>query len=276
VLRDAHLDEKGVLVFSMFSEPGARSTILANGRPQPYFPVAARKYRFRLLNSANERVFRLSLGGVELTQIASDGGLLPAPVPRTELLIGSAERMEVVVDFSRYPIGTQLVLTDAETGPVLRFDVVRHAQDDSRVPAQLRPLPVLPPATTVRDVDLSFDLSGEMPVGLVNGKAFNPDHVDFTVKRGATEIWRVINGDGAIGAPHTFHMHLVQFQVLDRGDKPLWPSDVGRKDTVQVPPGESVRVKATFSRDFVGRYVYHCHFLEHSALGMMAQLEVVS
>ncbi len=90
--------------------------------PVPRFPVAARKYRFRLLNGADERIFELDLGGAEMIQIGTDGGLLPAPVPRTRLSIGSAERVDVVVDFSGYPVGSKLVLSDA-TGPVLRFDV---------------------------------------------------------------------------------------------------------------------------------------------------------
>jgi len=272
LLRDAEFQDNGELV--VFQDPANRTTILANGKPQPYFPVAARKYRFRLLNGATERIFRLNLGGAQMTQIASDGGLLPAPVPRTELTFGSAERVEIVVDFSRYPVGTQLVLADATAGPVLRFDVVREAPDRSRVPDRLRPLAALPPATFTRDVALSFDLSGSLPVGLVNGQPFDPSRVDFRIKRGTTEIWRIYNGDTAIDLAHTFHMHLVQFRVLDRDGKPPTADDAGRKDTIVVPAGSTVRVQATFT-DYLGRYMYHCHFLEHSSLGMMAQMEIV-
>ncbi|WP_433251787.1 multicopper oxidase family protein [Streptosporangium sp. CA-135522] len=270
MLRDALFDADGGMVFG--GNPAERGTMLANGKPQPYFPVAARKYRFRLLNSATERTFLLNLGGAEMTQIASDGGLLPAPVPRTEIRLSSAERVEVVVDFSRYPVGTQLVLSDGVT-PLLRFDVVRRAVDFSRVPDRLRPLPVPPPATVMREVTLGFDMAGA-PVGLVNGKTFDPNRVDFQVRRGTTEIWNITNKDSEFGFTHNFHMHLVQFQVLDRDGRSPSPDDAGRKDTVLVPPGTSVRVQATFA-DYLGRYVYHCHFLEHSSLGMMAQMEIV-
>jgi spore coat protein A len=272
MLRDCRLDANGGLVYAPV--PTGRTTILANGVVTPHFPVAARKYRFRFLNGALERTFRLTLGGAELTQIASDGGLLPAPVRRSEIVLGSAERTDVVIDFSGQPIGAQLVLYDV-SGPVLRFDVTRHAADRSRVPAQLRPLPALPPATVERDVAMKFDLSNPTaPVGVVNGQAYDPNRVDFQIRRGTTEIWRIRNDDTMLGLPHTFHLHLEQFRVLDRNGAPPNPDDAGRKDTIFVAPGETVRVQVTFT-DYLGKYVYHCHYLDHSALGMMGQMEIV-
>jgi FtsP/CotA-like multicopper oxidase with cupredoxin domain len=269
VLGDAFIDADGTLIYDT---PDTRTTLLANGKQQPYFPVAARKYRIRLLNGATERIFRLNLGGEVMTQIGSDGGLLPAPVLHTELLLSSAERMDLVIDFSRYPIGTQLVLADT-TGPLMRFDVVRTAADRSRVPDQLRALPAMPRASVERDIALTFDVSGD-PTGLVNGRPFDPSRVDFQIKRGTTEIWKIYNGDGQFNADHNFHMHLVQFRVLDRDGAPPFPTDAGLKDTVPIPPDTSVRVQATFT-DYVGRYVFHCHFLGHSRVGMMAQMEIV-
>ncbi|HEX6358891.1 multicopper oxidase family protein [Actinophytocola sp.] len=272
MLRDAELDANGALVYP--SHPPNRTTILANGVVTPNFPVAARKYRFRLLNAANERTFSLSLGGAALVQIGSDGGLLPAPVVRSEIVLGSAERADVVIDFSGHPIGSHLVLYDV-SGPVLRFDVTRAAPDPSVVPAVLRPLPALPPATVERDIAMKFDLSGAEPVALVNGRPYDPNRVDFRVKRGTTEIWHVRNDDVEFGIPHTFHLHLEQFRVLDRNGAPPSLDDAGRKDTIFIAPGETVRVQVTFT-DHLGKYVYHCHYLEHSALGMMAQMEVVA
>jgi spore coat protein A len=271
LIRDGQFDATGALVLGGQAN---RTTILANGKPQPYFPVAARKYRFRLLNGANQRVLRLTLGGAEMTQIASDGGLLPAPVTRTGLLLGSAERVEIVVDFSRYPVGSSLILADEVAGPVLRFDVVRQAPDRSRVPDLLRPLPPRPPATVTRDVVLSVDLSGTVPVGLVNGKPYDPNRVDFQIKRGTTEIWRITNADSQPAIPHTFHLHLQQFRVLDRDGNPPWAGDAGLKDTIFVPPNTSARIQTTFT-DYLGRYAHHCHFIEHSSIGMMAQMEII-
>ncbi|WP_329044077.1 multicopper oxidase family protein [Amycolatopsis sp. NBC_01488] len=271
MLRDALLDENGQLVYTV--HPPERTTILANGVVTPHFPVARRKYRFRFLNSATERVFRLKIGGVDMTQIASDGGLLPAPVPRSELVLGSAERADVVIDFSQVAIGTQLVLYDV-SGAVLRFDVTRDADDRSRVPATLRPLPSLAAAAVDRVLSMKFDLSGPEPIGLINGQTFDPNRVDFQVKRGSTEIWELHNDDVELGIPHTFHVHLEQFRVLDRGGKPPSLDDAGRKDTVFLAPGEPVRIQVKFT-DYLGKYLYHCHYLEHSVHGMMGQVEIV-
>lgn len=272
MLREALIDSTGTLVFGSEDPPNA---LLANGKATPFFPVAARKYRFRLANSGVHKVFNLNLGGAEMIQIASDGGLLPAPVSRTELRIASAERQEIVIDFSRYPVGTSLVLGDTD-GPVLRFDVVRTAPDTSRVPSTLRPLPPMPPATMTRDISLSFDVSGPEVTGDINGKPFDPNRVDIQIRRGTTEIWNVRNADPVeFEVEHPFHLHQVQFRVLSRnGNQPPGPDDMGRKDTVLLPSTEWATIEATFG-DYLGRYVYHCHFLGHSQLGMMAQMEII-
>ncbi|KOX03134.1 multicopper oxidase family protein [Micromonospora sp. NRRL B-16802] len=270
-LRDSLFAEDGTLVWNQ-ADPFSRTTLLANNRHQPYFPVAARRYRLRLLNASTHRTFEVHANGATLLQIGGDGGLLPAPVPRTSILLGSAERAEVVIDFSGNAIGDQVFLADATGGPLVRFDVVRRATDSSRVPPQLRPLPPMPRATAERLFVMRVD-----PVtfaSLINDKAFDPARVDTTITRGTTEIWKIVNGDAGLNLEHTFHMHLAQFRVLDRDGAPPSPGESGFKDTIYVRPGESVRVQATFD-GFVGRYLYHCHMLDHSAFGMMGQMEVV-
>ncbi|WP_260474361.1 multicopper oxidase family protein [Streptomyces sp. WAC 04229] len=265
---DVQLDADGTLIWGF---PHDRNHVVVNGKIKPYFPVAARKYRFRFLNATNEGTYTLSLAQGKITQIGSDGGLLPAPVPRSSVTLSSGERADLVIDFTGIPVGTSVMLSDSTKGEVLRFDVMSTAADADRIPARLRPLPALPRATVQRDVSLKFDFSGE-PVPLINGKPWDPDRVDFTVKRGTTEIWTVHNDDADLD--HNFHLHLVQFRVLDRLGMPMSQDDEGLKDTVRLPAGTSVRLQATFT-DYLGRYVYHCHFLEHSSVGMMAQLEVV-
>ncbi|WP_206434733.1 multicopper oxidase family protein [Streptomyces sp. ADI91-18] len=276
MIRDGRFDENGAMIF----EPSPMPTMLhANGRIQPYFQVDARKYRFRILNATLHRIIELDLGGQEMVQIASDGGLLPAPLSRTKVMVVPGERVEIVVDFSQQSVGSKLVLTDVYSGasePILRFDVTRQSKDASTVPAQLRALPALPEATNVRDMKLSFSPSGEEFA--INDKTFDPNRIDTQIKEGTTEIWRITNADPAetpFGpVNHTFHMHLVPFRVLDRDGKPPLPGENGLKDTVLVRPGETVRVQATFS-GYRGRYMYHCHLQEHSDIGMMAQMEIV-
>ncbi|WP_280703374.1 multicopper oxidase family protein [Kitasatospora sp. GP82] len=281
-IRDAQFDAGGQLVHG---DPRERNVILVNGRPKPYFRVAARKYRLRLLNSSTLRFLKLNFGSLPVFQIGSDGGLLPAPADRTgtEFPLAAGERVDLVVDFSGLAVGSRFMLTNQgqftgndEIEQVLRFDVDRTARDHSRVPDELRPLPELPPATVNREVKLSFDLTNQ-PIGLINGKPFDPDRVDQRIQRGATEIWTITNGDAATKygpIQHSFHMHMTQFRVLDRDGRPPLPGDAGLKDTIPLPPGTSVRVQATFA-DYLGRYLYHCHMLEHSSAGMMGQMEIV-
>jgi FtsP/CotA-like multicopper oxidase with cupredoxin domain len=271
MLADVHIDPTGTLVYG---DPTERTTVLVNGRPAPYFPVAARRYRFRLLNASNEGTYTLSIDKGALWQIGTDGGLLPAPVARPAVTFGSGERVDLVIDFNGLPLGSSVFLSDAAKGPVLRFDVGWTVTDNSRLPDRLRALPALPAADVQREVRMRFDLSG-YPVGLINDKPYDPNRVDFTVRRGSTEVWTIHNDDTEFGFLHNFHLHLVQFRVLGRSGAPMTPDDAGAKDTVAVPPGTSVRVQATFT-DHLGRYAYHCHFLEHASIGMMGQMEIVA
>ncbi|MFF9410557.1 multicopper oxidase family protein [Streptomyces anandii] len=276
-LRDAKFAADGSLVYDMegFMD---RPTVLVNGRPRPYFEVAARKYRIRLTNTSNERAFLLQLGeGDEMTHIASDGGLLPAPYATRALEIWPAERQEVVIDFSRYPVGTELVLTNriayrGEAPEVMRFDVVRTAEDRSRVPDRLRPVADVGTPTVERTFVMSFDAATGQH--LINGKPFDPERIDIRPRIGTTEIWTVHNADTKFGIPHSMHTHLEHFQIVDRDGTAPAPGEAGWKDTVTVMPGKSVRFKLKFT-DYTGKFMYHCHLLSHMTMGMMGQMEVV-
>ncbi|MET9913775.1 multicopper oxidase domain-containing protein [Streptomyces sp. NPDC006476] len=276
-LRDAKFAADGSLVYAMdgFRD---RPTLLVNGTPRPYFEVAARKYRIRLTNTSNERAFLLQLGeGDEMTHIASDGGLLPAPVSARVLEIWPAERQEVVIDFSRYPVGSKIVLGNklafpGEAPEVMRFDVVRTAEDPSSVPDRLRPVPDLGTPTVERTFVMSFDVATGQH--LINGKPFDPERVDLRPRLGTTEIWTVTNTDTRFGIPHSMHTHLEHFQVVDRDGTAPAAGEAGLKDTVTVMPGRTVRFKLKFT-DYTGKFMYHCHLLGHMTMGMMGQMEVV-
>ncbi len=108
---------------------------------------------------------------------------------------------------------------------------------------------------------------------VINGKPFDPNRVDVRTRLGTTEVWKITNTDTRLGIPHSLHCHLVQFRVLDRDGKPPAPHESGLMDVVPIHPGESVRVAATLT-DYPGRYVYHCHMLDHAQRGMMAVLEI--
>ncbi|MEU6121168.1 multicopper oxidase family protein [Streptomyces sp. NPDC047123] len=276
-LRDARLDEQGQLAYAMGDRE--RNTLLANGVPYPYFQVAARKYRLRLLNSSNQRRFELRLGQDDpLVQIGSDGGLLTAPHTTDRVMLSAGERADLVVDFSRYPVGSSVVLRNtAGTGPaeaigeVMRFDVVRTAPDPSEIPARLRTLPPLPRPDVRREVVLRMDEGGEHPGAYIDEKVFDPERIDAHVKFGTSEVWTVTNANAR--AEHNFHLHLVQFRILERGGRPPGPGESGLKDTVFLAPGETVQLQVVFDR-YRGDYLYHCHMFEHGVRGMMATMRI--
>ncbi|MFH8612646.1 multicopper oxidase family protein [Streptomyces sp. NPDC018029] len=277
-IRDAHFDAAGQLVYTMDDQQ--RSTLLVNGVPYPYFQVAARKYRLRFANMSNQRFIGLRLAdGGEMIQIGSDGGLLPRPHTTDSFILSPGERADVVIDFSRYAVGHKVVLENTiifagnaeQVGQVMRFDVVRTADDPSSVPSVLRSLPALPAPTNERSIAMQMEEGVAHPKGFMDGKMYDPARVDANIRFGASEIWTVTNTNARV--PHNFHMHLVQFRVLERGGKPPAPGETGLKDTVIVAAGETVKLQATFD-SYRGSYVYHCHMLDHSAMGMMATMRI--
>ncbi|HET8755297.1 MAG TPA: multicopper oxidase domain-containing protein [Solirubrobacteraceae bacterium] len=249
-------------------------TILVNGAVAPRMRVDRRKYRFRLLNGSNSRSYDLRLGrGRRMTQIAGDGGLLERPVHRKAVPLHPAERIDLVIDFRDYRPGTELVLHNADgdgsTVAVMRFDVGRGGgREEFRVPRRLRPLESLPAAGADRTWNLGFG-SGAWQI---NGKDFDPDRIDVAPQHRSTERWTFVNRSNRV---HPMHIHGFLFRVLERSSGRVHPADrLGWKDTVGVLPNESVTVLAWFG-PYSGRYVFHCHALEHADHAMMLQTEVV-
>ncbi|MEU9982388.1 multicopper oxidase family protein [Streptomyces sp. NPDC050856] len=280
VIRDARVEEDGTL---LYTRPSDCSNMLVNGKERPYFKVAARKYRLRVYNACVNRYIRLRFAdGAEFTQIGTDGGLLEAPVQRTDLLMMGGERAEIVVDFARYGVGGSIVLENTgalttERPEVLRFDVVREAADTSKVPARLSTQPPLPAPTVERDFELRT-----FPEMTINGRLYDPDRVDVTTRLGTTELWTVRNVEAPIAAGkpdfhlwHSFHTHLTHFRVVERNGGPVGVRDAGIKDTVALAPGESVKIAMTWG-PYPGQYLFHCHQLGHSSGGQMGRIDVVS
>lgn len=272
--------------------------MLANGKVWPYFNVDQGKYRLRLLNGCNARTLTLALSNNDnFTLIGVDGGLLETPTVMNSVTLGPAERADIIVDFSVYGPGTEIILENSAPAPypgapgigvipnVMKFIVGSNPGDTDPVPVNLRTIETLDEndASQTRDFvmkKVSDPCTGS--VWLINGMHW--DHITEHVTLGDTEIWRFVNQSGMM---HPMHMHLVFFQVLDRqpvqftGDEwspsgpatPPTASEMGWKDTVQVGPFEAVRVIARFE-DYTGLYPYHCHILEHEDHDMMRQYMV--
>ncbi|MFL5322256.1 MAG: multicopper oxidase family protein [Myxococcaceae bacterium] len=253
-------------------------TLLVNGTVQPFLRVARRKYRLRFLNGSTSRTFLLALSnGQEFVQIGTDLGLMPSPVSRRELLISIAERYEVVVDFSRVPLNSSVILKnlygDDTTTDVMRFDVVREAPDDSSIPARLSSDLIIPPESSA-SVTREFLFHRSHGMWVINDKPFEPRRIDARPKLGTREIWKLVNGGG--GWVHPVHIHDVGAFVLDRNGVRRPDYENGLKDTFFLGPGETLRFITQTFQDFTGQYVFHCHNTAHEDTRMMGTFEVVA
>lgn len=291
LFQDKMFDSSGYLYFNQFDTEGiVGEKFCVNGKIQPYFEVERRKYRFRTLNGSSLRFYEFYLTYNNTDQnfwhIASDGNLLPAPVETDRLRLASAERGDIVIDFSKYPIGSQLYMVNRleqfdGRGPtgvllrpgtqILRFDVKSNptAPDNSRVPPALRPLRPIFPTRAKRVRRWEFDRENDM--WTVNGKLFDETKPMATVKRGESEIWE-LQGKGSWS--HPVHIHFEEARILTRNGLPPPLHERGRKDVFELRPGEVVRIHVCF-RDFTGKYIMHCHNTIHEDHHMMVRFDVV-
>lgn len=283
--------------------PQFGDTMCVNGVRTPRFEVASRKYLFRLLNGSDHRIYRLMLRpihpdlgkdaeAIPFKVVASDGGLLSAPIEKQDLVISPAERYAIVVDFSRFPVGTSLALEsfgpDADLPPrfgngklavqlrdVMRFDITRTAEDTSVVPDKLATIERLDPTgIPVTPIELgradseSIDDAGNW---YINRQPFDPARIDIQAKLGNVSVWEINN---PTVFAHSIHVHLVQFQVLDGGAGASPPPEwMGWKDSILLRPLTKIRIIMKWE-GFSGVYVFHCHMLGHEDHAMMAQVGV--
>jgi spore coat protein A len=254
--------------------------ILVNGAPWPVLEVSDTKYRFRILNASNARRYRLRLdGGLSFVQIGSDQGLLTAPVEHDVLDIAQAERFDVIVDFSRRAVGDQITMTNdfgsGGTGQIMRFVVTHPERDTSTIPDRLASPDSLSMDDVVAEREFVFARGGAAAHGMtlwtVNGKPFSPDTIIATPRLGTTERWTI----RAQNVEHPFHIHLAPFQVIGRdGEDDPGRYNQGWKDTVNLDNGGRADLLIRFD-GYRGKYVFHCHNLEHEDMMMMANFEVL-
>jgi FtsP/CotA-like multicopper oxidase with cupredoxin domain len=254
------------------------NTIFVNGELMPSISIRPGEVqRWRIVNASAARVYRLAIPGQTLIHVGNDGGLFEHPVEVKEILVANSERVELLVRGTG-AAGSKTVL---QTLPYDRYvfhtrpkdwDVTRdlisieYTKEKPLapvvIPAVLRHIPAID--TTLATVRRVFVLQH----GFINGKLHDMNRIDERAKLGAVEIWEV---DNIVGMDHPFHLHGFQFQVLDRDGKPepfrSW------KDTINIPKHSTARFVVRFD-DFPGRWMYHCHILDHEDHGMMGVLEV--
>lgn len=271
------------------SDDIAGDVILVNGVPKPFFEVQPRRYRLRILNATTFQPYNLHLSdGRSFTEIGTESGLLPAPLGRRRMLLGPAERADVVVDFSGLA-GKALTLDsvardDGRSGAgssplvdsIMQFRVSGSGSGGTAVPKLLRALPAwtgqAPRSPSRTFVFGLTDTPDRGPLWSINGQPFDPNAVLAEPTRGSVETWRFAN-DSTVA--HFIHVHDSSGFEVARNGAPPPPEEAALKDTWRIDPGDTVDVAFHFA-DYTGKFVIHCHMLNHEDNGMMAFFRVVS
>ena len=240
---------------------------LVNGQHEPELEIAGGTIeRWRVVNVANTRFVRLSIGGRPFTIVGTDGGVLPEPVPATEVLVTPGERFDVAV--GPFEEGEELAVEalpydrgkgETPREPFATLRVGPMAASQAQIPSTLREIQRLVPAEA--EPNRTIDLKALMHAG--HHQRAEPVHV------GDLQVWDLVN---ETGQDHPFHLHGFFFQVVLEDGEP--PPVVAWKDTVNVPRKSRTRI-AWLPDDRPGEWMYHCHILEHHAMGMMAHFAVV-
>jgi len=306
VLSDKRIASDGTLVYLPEDFDGfLGDKFCVNGVINPYLDVLDRKYRFRILNGSNARFYLLSVTDnagdrQSFDVIANEGGLLHRTLrDQHSMFIANAESREFVIDFSKYPDGTELYLTDfldqsSGRGPggdfedpdqvdpgdanrIMKFIVNRRRSGDrdfSRVPDVLRPIRPVPQAKLDAAVHRHIEFHRSGGAWAINDRFVDLSRPLFTVQRGQPEIWTLENGGG--GWWHPIHVHISNMRVLERNGHrpgPLERDGNAKKNTINLAGGDVVKVFVEF-RDYCGSTVFHCHNLEHEDHFMMARFDI--
>ncbi len=283
ILSDNRFDSAGQVAFpdprsiaaEIDLENGREGDVLfVNGQVAPTIPIArGALQRWRIVNAAASRVYRLALPGRALIKVGSDGGLFEHPAEVPDVVLANSGRVELLVRgdsstvFQDLPYDRYMPQTRPPDWDSTRVLLAVRVQGPAAVrpvavPAVLRPIPALDTTqVAVRRVIV-------MSQGQLDGKRMDMHRIDIRARLNTTEIWTIQN---VVGMDHPFHLHGFQAQVLDRGGVPEpYPS---WNDTVNIPKHSSVRIVLRFD-DYPGRWMYHCHILDHEDEGMMGVLEL--
>ena len=284
VIQDKSFNSDNSLKYTPNNEDRMRGwrgdTFMINGVISPFVEVSAKHIRLRFLNASNARSYTFSFkeqitqSDILFQQIGTDNSLLAAPVTLSNLTLSPAERGDVLIDLTQFNNKT-IELIDKKTGQILMILKVNQAVSSQHIiPTALKQLNHFntQDAVTTR----TFILDGGKGSLTINGASMDLNRINETVPLNNIEIWKVENKMGML---HNFHIHATYFELIERNGSAtnVAENEKGYKDTVTVPPYETVTLitKMTDYSDSTGKYMYHCHILEHEDLGMMGQFVVV-
>jgi bilirubin oxidase len=300
IVQDKRFDADGSLVYDHTEEPIAGpqgflgDTILVNGTYAPFVEVPRGWVRLRLLNASNARRFNFGFDdGRPFYQIASSGGLLEAPVKEWHVVVAPGSRVEILVSTENGKpvrlISDAVRDIDHAGSPLARFLLsFLHADKDENqefkileirptpevgstapLPQRLNIIPRPDPKRAVRRREFLMERDSR-----INGSKMSPAAVNQIVFKDDAEVWEITDASPNF---HTFHVHDVQFLIVDHNGRKPEPSEQGWEDNVLLYPGDRVRILVQFRNDTDPHrpYMFHCHILEHEDRGMMGQFVVV-
>ncbi len=258
VIQDRTFDSDNQLVY--IQNPMERmngflgNKILINGKANFNYSVSTQAYRLRLLNGSNSRIYKLAWSnGSPLTIIGNDGGLLEKPIVKDYVILGPAERLEIIADFSGMELNDKLELislafpnpntgggmmmgrmgssSDLRNGTQFKlaeFNVDKIANNHFKLPNKLSNIKTIDTAEAINTNNpRSFTFAMTHMNWTINGRTFGMTDVasDEKVKLNTSEIWEFINGGnsdrrmgmgGMMQMPHPVHIHQLQFRIVER------------------------------------------------------------
>jgi FtsP/CotA-like multicopper oxidase with cupredoxin domain len=254
------------------------STCLLNGKEAAtLYMNAGQMERWRFVNAASARYFLLSLGGKPFQVMATDGGLLEEARTETELLITPGERFDILagpfeegetIDIEALPYNRTTFLK-AKKQKYATVHVREKKPSKALIPERLNEIKPLAPQNAMVNRKVKMSVGPSLKRGidfLVNDEMHCNDK---PVLVGELQVWEVSNTSLM---DHPFHLHGFFFQVLEENGKA--PAYKAWKDTFNLKPKSKIKI-AWMPDNRPGRWMYHCHILEHHAAGMMAHFEVV-
>ncbi len=262
---------KGFTSDNQISLTKSRNVSIINGAIYPTLNVSNEWVRLRIINGNNDEILELSFSDdSEKYIIATDNGFVEEPIAIDKLTLGSGERVELLVNLTEYETGDQIQIKSSNVD-VMKINI------DSEVDANYAfKLPdKLTEKTTVSTKGLAtrdFSLAMRHMTPTINNQTYDYNRIDEYMELGTQEIWTVRNDDNMMATPHPFHIHGVTFDIIKRNNIEIQPWERGAKDTVLIYPGEEVELLVTYGNK--GKFVYHCHFLDHEEAGMMGTFTV--
>jgi FtsP/CotA-like multicopper oxidase with cupredoxin domain len=256
------------------------NVVLVNGRVYPTLDVGyGRRQRFRILNAARARYFRLGIAGHRFLKIGADGGMIEAPVSVDHPVLAPGERMDLVLE----PLGDEASSVDLVALPISRGLPLPESAEVSLMKLRVvaSELPPSAPLPTISRAIAAFDTTAaeEVPLALTMNETGDGSWTmgiqDATgseamvhARVGSTQVLSVEN---VSPYAHPFHLHGFFFQPLDEAGNAIHPIEL--RDTIDVPPVGRVKFAVSYD-DRPGMWMFHCHILDHAETGMMGMLHL--